>query len=106
MIINFMPQGNDRLTLESLSKQGDTLIINGTPYDLSIIPDGATLPNATEATGCDFIRGKIERINGELHVTLLLPHGPLPQPQSVLFPEPAHVTQDGPIDMPGADDAH
>ena len=78
------------------------MIINGDSFDLSVIPDGATLPNATEATGCEFIRDKIERIDGELHVCILLPHGPLPQPQEVLFPEPVSVTQDGPIAIPGA----
>lgn len=103
MIVNFIPQGNNALVLESLERHGDTLIINGESYDLSVIPDGATLPNATEATGCEFIRGDIERIDGELHVTVLLPHGPLPQPQSVLFPQPVPATQDGPIAIPGAD---
>lgn len=100
MIISLIPQGNNSFTLDSLEKQGDTLIINGESYDLSVIPDGATLPNATEATGCEFFRNRIERINGTLHVTLLLPHGDLPQPQSVLFPEPIHVTEDGIVELP------
>src|SRR5699024_5913096 len=103
MIITPTPKGNIEAKLNSVEKQGDILIINGEPYDLSGIPDGATLPNATDATGCEFIRNKIERIGGVLHITLLLPHGPLPQPQSVLFPEPIHVTKDGPIEIPGGE---
>jgi|SRR5690625_531523 len=100
MIINFTPQGNRSDKLESLEKQGSALLINGVPYDFSVIPDGATLPNATEATGCELIRGKVERIDGVLHITLLLPYSTMPQPQSVLFPEPIHVTQDGEVQLP------
>lgn len=100
MKISFSPQGNRTDILASLERQGDTLIINGESYDLSVIPDGATLPDAGQATGCDLIVGSIERIDGVLHITLLLPYSTMPQPQSVLFPEPIHATQDGPITLP------
>lgn len=99
MIIKLVPQGNRQDSL-SLEVQADILTINGVAYDLSAIPDGSTLPNASEATGCEYIRGGIERIDGELHVTVLLPYDKMPQTQSVLFPEPIHVTQDGPITLP------
>ena len=40
---------DDRLTL---SKKGDTLTINGEAFDLSAIPDGATLPR--DAVACEW----------------------------------------------------
>lgn len=100
MIINLSPQGNRSDKLESLEKQGSTLLINGTSYDFSVIPDGATLPDAKEATGCELIVGSIERVEGVLHITLLLPYSTMPQPQEVLFPEPIHASQDGAITLP------
>jgi len=42
MHINLIPQRRDD-TL-AISKQGDTLTINDVDYDLSAIPEGATLP--------------------------------------------------------------
>lgn len=54
----------------------DTLTINGIAYDFSVIPDGATLP--TSAVDCEYITGNVERINGVLHISLILPHGPNP----------------------------
>lgn len=100
MKISFSPQGNRSDKLESLERQGSTLRINGAEYDFSVIPDGATLPNAGQAAGCELVEGAIERINGVLHITLLLPYSTMPQPQSVLFPEPVHVTEDGVIELP------
>lgn len=98
MIINLSPQGrNDTL---SVSRRGDVLTINGQDYDLSLIPDGATLPNAHEATGCEFITGDIKRVDGTLHITLILPHGDLPQPQERLFPQPIINPEDGEIKLP------
>lgn len=101
MHIIFLPHWlNETLTL---SKQGETLIINGDPIDLSVIPDGATLPGS--AIDNKFIADlcAVERIDGELHVTVLLPHG-LNPPSEVAFPEPITVMADGPIQLPGAND--
>lgn len=72
MKIHLQPQRSDD-ALE-LSRHGDTLTINGHSFDFSVIPDGATLP--AEAIDCGWIAGDIERIDGVLHITLLLPHGP------------------------------
>jgi len=101
MLINFSPVG-DFPTPEApetlaLSKHGDTLTINGVAFDLSVVPDGATLPAG--ATGSKWFGGPIERIDGVLHVTLILPHGPNPS-QAVAFPEPITVTTNGPITVP------
>lgn len=94
MRISFSPQRRDD-TL-TVSKAGDVLTINGEPFDLSCVPDGATLP--VEAIDSDWIVGPVERIDGVLHITLLLPHGPDPS-QAVASPEPMTVTEDGPIDV-------
>lgn len=95
MQIKFNPQRRD----DSLTvvKQGDTLIVNGTEYDFSAVPEGATLP--ADAIDSDLFSGPVERINGELHVTLTLSHGPNPS-QAVAFPEPITVSEDGPVALP------
>lgn len=95
MIINFVPQRrDDALTLE---KQGDMLMVNGVPFDFTPLPEGATLPAA--AMGSDLFCGPAERIGGVLRLTMILPHGPNP-PESVAFPEPLTITQDGPVEVP------
>lgn len=95
MIISFSPQRRDDAL--TVSKNGETLTINGDLVDMTGIPDGATLP--AEAISGEWIVGPIERIDDVLHVTLLLPHGPSPS-QAVAFPEPVTVTADGPVAVP------
>ena len=100
MIINLLalPQLDTRAPL-IVAKQGDTLNINGDDFDLSVIPDGATLPDAEQATGCWYFTDKIERIDGGLHLTLKFPvvdNAPYEQ----RFPEPIHVTDDGEVQLP------
>lgn len=84
---------DDRLTI---SKSGDTLTINGEAFDLSAIPDGATLPR--DAVACEWLASDIERIDGVLRLTLILPHGAR-APHETRFPEPIDAT-DGPIGLP------
>lgn len=81
----------------TVGKQGDALTINGTPFDFSVIPDGATLP--ASAVDCEFITGNIERINGVLHISLILPHGPNPS-QAVAFPATIINPPDGVLELP------
>ena len=95
MIIKLTPQRRDD-TL-TVVKQGDTLFVNGIEYDFSTIPEGATLP--ADAIDSDLFSGPVERIGGELYVTLTLPHGPNPI-QAVAFPEPITVSKDGPVALP------
>lgn len=95
MHITLIPQRRDD-TL-TVSKSGDTLTINGTPFDFSVIPDGATLP--ASAVDCEFITGNIERINGVLQISLILPHGPNPS-QAVAFPAPLINPLDGVLELP------
>jgi len=95
MQIKFSPQRRDDNLV--VVKQGDVLVVNGTEYDFSLVPEGATLP--AEAIDSDLFSGPVERINGELVLTLTLPHGPNPS-QAVAFPEPITVAEDGPIAIP------
>jgi hypothetical protein len=93
--INLSPVRSNATLL--VSKLGDILAINGEAFDFSQLPEGATLP--AEAIGSDHFAGPVERTNGELHLTLRLPHGPNPS-QAVAFPQPITVTQDGPVELP------
>jgi len=95
MRISFSPQRRDDL-LEVI-KDGDILIINGEAFDFTSLPDGGTIPAGT--VPCAWIASDVERIEDELHLTLVLPHGPNPS-QAVAFPEPITVTEDGPIAIP------
>lgn len=81
----------------AVTKQGDTLTINGTIFDFSVIPDGATLP--ASAVDCDYLTGNIERIAGVLHLSLILPHGPNPS-QAVAFPAPIANPPNGKLELP------
>ncbi|MTZ15112.1 hypothetical protein GNE00_15280 [Pseudomonas sp. JL972] len=79
------------------SRAGDVLTLNGVAFDFGPLPEGATLP--AEAIDSPWIVGPVSRINGELHLTLRLPHGANPS-RAVAFPEPVTVTEDGPIALP------
>lgn len=101
MLITLNPQRrDDALTLH---RAGDVLTINGTALDFTPLPEGAVLPRA--AIGCDWVASDVTRAGGQLCLTLILPHGPIPWPtppeaQAVLFPLPIEVAGDGPIDLP------
>ena len=91
----FSPQRRDD-TL-ALSKSGDALTVNGTVYDFTPLHDGATLPR--EAIDCEWICGNVERVNGELVIPILLPHGP-DASVAVRFPEPLTITSNGEVVLP------
>lgn len=98
MKLLFSPQRRDD-TL-TLSKSGDALTINGVPYNFSQLTEGATLPR--EAVDCEWICGNVERVNGELEIPILLPHGP-DAPEETRFPAPLEVVADGEIELPPHD---
>lgn len=95
MLITLSPQRRDDAL--TVSRQGDILTINSESFDFSTLPDGATI--AAENSPCPWIIGPIERIDGKLHLTLLLPHGPNPS-NAVAFPEPIIDPADGPLELP------
>jgi hypothetical protein len=95
MKISLSPQRRDD-ALEVV-KAGDTLTFNGASFDFSALPDGAAIPAGD--VPCEWIAGPVERIAGELHLTLILPHGATPS-QSVAYPAPIIDPADGPISLP------
>ncbi|MDX0671067.1 hypothetical protein GOD80_27600 [Sinorhizobium medicae] len=95
MKIDLSPQRRDDLL--EVTKAGDALTINGMAFDFSTLPDGATIP-AGEVP-CEWLVGPVERIAGELHLTLILPHGPGPS-QAVAFPPLLIDPPDGVIALP------
>ena len=95
MRIDLTPQRHDGAL--TVSKSGDILTINGEAYDFSSLPDGATIPAGV--VPCDWIAGPVNRIDGDLHLTLILPHGPKPTPEQA-FPQPIINPADGVIALP------
>jgi len=103
MLIKLFPvRGDD--TLE-VFKVGDILIINGEEFDFSPIGDGDTLPAL--AISSTWFLDKVERINGELVLTILLPL-PWNYSQEQAFPAPLENVPDGlvvfPAPLPETDD--
>jgi len=95
MIIKLSPVRSDsELTV---FKQGESLTINGLTLDLSQLPNGATLP--ATAVGCDWLIDQIARINGQLTVTLTLPHGP-DAPEAARFPADIADPANGKVVLP------
>ena len=87
----------------SLACRGDVLVINGVDYDFGPLPEGAVLPR--DAVACEWLASDVTRHGGVLHLTLILPHGPILYPPPlealpVLFPAPVLVTEDGPVTLP------
>lgn len=95
MKIDLSPQRRDDKLI--VVKTGDVLTINGTAFDFTALPDGATLP--ASAIDSEWLVGYVSRVNGELELALILPHGPSPS-QAVAFPEPITVTKDGEVSLP------
>lgn len=81
----------------SLSSQSDVLTVNGTEYDFTPLAEGATLPRA--AVTLNLLASDVTRIDGEVCLSLILPHGPDAPPEA-LFPQPVTVTEPGPIPLP------
>ena len=95
MRIKLTPQRNDgRLTL---ARKGAVLIINGEAFDFSLLPDGAVLPQ--DAVACDLLASDVTRVDGVLHLTLVLPHGQNAPPET-LFPSPIDLFVDGEAKLP------
>lgn len=95
MDINLIPTRADRAF--TLEKRGDVLVVNGEDFDFTPLPEGGLIPR--EAIESDWFAGDVERIGGELRLTLLLPHG-ANAPEETRFPVPVRVVDDGPIALP------
>lgn len=95
MRLTFSPIRSD--TTVNITKSAETLTINGVPYDFSQLPNGATLPK--EAVDCEFIVSDVNRVNGEIELTILLPHGANASHEA-RFPEPIIKNDDGQVVLP------
>jgi len=95
MNINLSPQRRDDAL--TITKNGDVLTINGTEYDFSQLSDGGTLP--ADAVDSEFVIGSVDRVNGELELTLRLPHGANAS-EAARFPQPIIDPADGEVELP------
>lgn len=96
MRISLSPQRRDDTI--TVSKAGDVITINGEAFDFSSLPDGGTIDAGD--IPCEWITDTVERVGDDLHLTLLMPHGPNPSPL-IAYPMPLIVTTDGPVAIPG-----
>ena len=81
MKIRLSPVRIDRQLIASVS--GDTLMVNGQVLDFSPLQEGESLPSGAVST--EWVHGSVMRIDGEIHLTLALPHG-ANAPHETLFP--------------------
>lgn len=90
LTLNLSPVRSDEETTASLS---DTVLaVNGSDYDLSELPDGATARHP--------VLGKVKRNSNEYVCTIRLGHGPN-APHETRFPEPIVLeNHNGPIELP------
>lgn len=98
MLIRLSPVRKDEPL--AIEVAGDVLTINGEPFDFGPIPDGGLLPR--EAVECDWLASDVERIDGEIHLTLILPHG-ADAPEETRFPAAIQAREDGPVELPPYD---
>lgn len=95
MIIKLSPQRRD-YTL-SVVKIGKSLTINGEVFDFTCMDDGDTLPRA--AIKSEWFVGDVDKADGELTLTLLLPNPWNCSPEQA-FPVDIINVPDGPIIFP------
>lgn len=80
-----------------LSKSGDALTIDGETFDFTALPDGATLP--ADAVGCPRFVAPVERIGGQLIITLSLPIA-TDASEAACFPADIVNPPDGEVRLP------
>lgn len=81
-----------------VSRAGEALVINGQRFDFSGVTEGATLPGNAIASSVVF--GLVERAEGMLTITMLLPHN-ADAPEHVRSPADIVEPADGPVAIPG-----
>lgn len=95
MIINLSPQRSDKELL--IIKSGDLLIVNGVELDFSLLEEGSLLPR--EAIDCPELISDVERIDGHVTLTFILPHG-VSASGEARFPTPIVDPPDGEVVLP------
>jgi hypothetical protein len=94
MQIKLSPTRSDEQLIATIT--GDTITLNDESFDLSPLKDGESIPS--DAIGCKWICGDVERIDGEISLTLMLPHG-ANAPEETRFPKNISVI-DGLVPLP------
>ena len=95
MHIILSPQRRDDAL--TLGRQGDVLVINGDALDFSALGEGDLLPR--EAVDHPFVVSDVERVDGRVTLTLILPHG-AGASQAARFPADIIDPPDGPVEVP------
>lgn len=95
MLIYLSPQRRDD-TLEVV-KSGNVLTVNGEDFDFTPMGEGDTLPSS--AISSQWFLDNVDRINGELVLTLMLPLPANYSPEQA-FPLPLLNVPDGLIAFP------
>lgn len=85
---------DDTLAVE---KNGDRLRINGELFNFNPVLEGATIKAADIPS--EWICSDVTRIDGDVHICLVLPHGADPA-EYVAFPAAIENPPDGVIDLP------
>ena len=96
MRIALSPQLREE-AMPTVFKQGDKLTIDGVEYDFSPLGEGAVLPMG--AVDCEWVTGSVTRAEGEIELTLILPHG-VDASEAVRFPASLVDPPDGAIVFP------
>lgn len=99
--INLSPARSDDAA-PLILKQGALLTVNSEEFDFGFLADGDTLPSS--AVMSEHFCSDVTRTGDTIELTIRLPHGP-DAPDSVRFPQPILVEQDGSITLPGETNA-
>lgn len=95
MIILLTPQRRDDTLM--VVKAADVLILNYEAFDFSFVGEGDTLPSA--AIGSPWFAGSVDRLSGELILTMLLPNPWNYSPEQA-FPVPLLDVLEGQVVFP------
>jgi hypothetical protein len=95
MKITLSPQRRDD-ALE-VSRTGAVLTVNGDAFDFSRMADGDTLP--VSAISTQWFVGQVDKIDGELELTLILPLPANYSPEQA-FPQALLISADGAVALP------
>lgn len=75
-----------------LEKTGSFLKINGVPCYFGTLNDGDEIPS--EAIDSDVIVGGIKKVDGIVHLTVIMPYSDADVPEHIRFPEPIMLIED------------
>ncbi len=98
MIIKLSPQEMHPPQQLAVWKNGEQLNINGLTIDLASLVEGASLP--VNAIGSAWVAGPIQRVGGQVVLTLFLPNSP-ESTEAERFPRDLVDVPDGRVALPG-----